>query len=234
MEQLVNRYIESIIRERGVNAVMVTGSYSTGTMGPRSDIDLFCIWGIEFESMRGREYFEGIEFELFISPEWKYYDRLRTDPTSLRIYSTAKILLDPKGKLRKIQRVAKEKLEEYTCSLSLERKQDWQFWLETICSDGQDLFEAQDFSNFLYFTAAKLQKMNDLLCQLQGKLPTYEKYGVTEISRIDQGYGDVLMRFLQVDHMLTEKCNLWVELCQILIHKLGNYDLTKYERIQRL
>lgn len=234
MEQKVSSYIESIKQQRAVTAIMVTGSYATGTMGPRSDIDLFCIWENAYESMRGREYFEGLEFEYFISPEWKYYDRLRTDLTSLRIYSSAKILLDPEGKLQKVQQAAQQKVREYTFSISEDRRQDWQYWLETICSDGQDLFDAQDFPNFLYFTGANLQKMNDLFCQMHGKLPTYVKYGVAEMSQIDPDYGALLARFLRVDHTVPEKKDLWVELCLCLISGLGSFDLTNYERIEKL
>lgn len=87
MREIIFKYIEYMKEKHNVSAAMVTGSYVTKEMSPRSDIDLFFIWSEEFKSMRGREYFEGVEFEYFISPEWKYYDRLRTDKTSMRIYS---------------------------------------------------------------------------------------------------------------------------------------------------
>lgn len=234
MDETIERYITYQSLKRGITAAMVTGSYVTGTMGPRSDIDLFFIWGKEFESMRGREYFEGVEFEYFISPEWKYYDRLRTDLVSVRIYSSAKILLDPGNKLQKIREVALKKMRDYAPTLNEDSRRSYQFWLETICSDGEDLFESQDYASFLFFTGVNLPKMNDLICLLHSELPTYEKYGVKEIQQIDATYGALLERFLTSEYTSGERRRLWVELCVQLTTLLGPYDLTDYESHQRL
>ncbi|WIV12724.1 nucleotidyltransferase domain-containing protein [Proteiniborus sp. MB09-C3] len=234
MKEIIERYIEYMIKKHKIIAAMVTGSYVTGEMGPRSDIDMFFIWEKEYESMRGREYFEGIEFEYFISPEWKYYDRLRTDKVSMKIYSTSRVLLDSEKKFEKIQKTAIEKVKEYSCNLSIDSRKDYKFWLETISSDGEDLFDKGDYYNFLFFVGVNLQKMNDLLCMLHNKLPVYEKYGVKEIGEIDESYGYKLKEFLKSDYFEGKKKQLWVEMCGYLHEKLGDYDITSYERYQRL
>lgn len=164
MKETVLKYIDYMREKHGIIAAMVTGSFVTGDMGPRSDIDMFFIWTKAYQSIRGREYFEGLEFEYFISPEWKYYDRLRTDKTSMRIYSGAMILADPENKLENIKNTAIRKVEEYQNRINTDMKKDYTFWLETICSDGEDLFDKKDYSNFLFFTGSNLQKMSDLLC----------------------------------------------------------------------
>lgn len=215
-------------------AAMVTGSYVTGEMSSRSDIDMFFIWTDEFKSMRGREYFEGFEFEYFISPEWKYYDRLRTDQTSMRIYSSSMILLDKEKRLENIQNTALTKVKEYKSELNDDARKDYKFWLTTICSDGEDLLDKKQYSNFLFFSGANLQMMSNLLCKLNSKLPTYHKYGVKEILEIDEIYGGKLEKFLLCNYDNSEKKHLWIELCNYLQEKLGDYDITNYESIQLL
>lgn len=234
MEKIIERYIEYMREKHKITAAMVAGSYVTGEMGLRSDIDMFFIWGNEYKSMRGREYFEGIEFEYFVSPEWKYYDRLRTDGASMKIYSTSKILVDPENKLKKIQKTAIERIKDYSCSLSIDNRKDYKFWLETIRSDGEDLFDKGDFYNFLFFIGANLQKMNALLCKLHNKLPCYEKYGVKEIGEVDDVYCEKLKKFIIYNYDENEKKQLWVELCNHIIEKLGDCDITNYERCQSL
>jgi len=106
VRDIIRAHVDKQVKERDATAAMVTGSYVTGRMAPNSDIDLFLTWSREYETMRGREYYRGVEFEYFYSPEWKYYDRMRTDPVSARIYSQAEIILDPDGRLARIQAVA--------------------------------------------------------------------------------------------------------------------------------
>lgn len=229
MKEIIERYIEYMSKKHKTIAAMVAGSYVTGEMGPRSDIDMFFIWEKENKSMRGREYFEGVEFEYFISPEWKYYDRLKTDKASMRIYSTSKILLDFENKLEKVQKTAIEKVKKYSSDLSMDKRKDYKFWLETIKSDGEDLFDKGDFYNFIFFTGINFQKMNAVLCMIYNKLPVYEKYGVKEIGEIDEIYGEKLEKFLISKYYAEEKIQLWVEMCNYLHAKLGDYDITNYE-----
>lgn len=234
MEKIIKDYILYMKEKHGVTAAMVTGSYVTGEMGPRSDIDLFFIWSKEYESMRGREYFNGVEFEYFISPEWKYYDRLRTDKTSMRIYSSSNIICDPDGRLRKIKKVAQDKVNEYSCNLNEDTRKDYKFWLETISADGEDLFEKGDYNNFLFFTGTNLPRMANLLTSLKNKLPVYEKYGHKEVAAIDKSYGEILEKFMLTDYRDEEKKKLWVSLCQYLQDELGDFDIINYESRQLL
>lgn len=76
--------------------------------------------------------------------------------------------------------------------------------------------------------------MNDLLCILNNKLSTYEKYGVNEIVEIDEIYGRKLERFLLSNYFDYDKKQLWIEICNYLQEKLGDYDITNYESHQDL
>jgi len=234
LKEIILRYIEYMKEKHKVTAAMVTGSYVTGEMSAHSDIDIFFIWTEEFKAMRGREYFEGVEFEYFISPEWKYYDRLRTDRTSMRIYSSSIILLDTEKRLEKIQNTAFTKVKEYKIELNVDVRKDYKFWLATICSDGEDLLDKGQYSSFLFFSGANLQMMSDLICKLYSKLPTYHKYGVKEITEIDHTYGEKLEKFLLCNYEDNKKKILWVELCNYIQEKLGDYDITNYENIELL
>lgn len=234
MSDIIGRYINYMEKKHGIMAAMVAGSYVTGEMTDRSDIDVFFIWPEAFKSMRGREYFEGQEFEYFISPEWKYYDRLRTDKTSMRIYASGSIVYDPDKKLERIKSTAIQKIEDYRENINDSSKKDYQFWLETIAADGIDLFEKKRYADFLYFTATNLQMMNDLLCKLKNKLPTYNKYGVAEMMAIDANYGESLQAFLLCQLDDINKPQLWSVLCNYLQNALGRQDITSYESVQAL
>lgn len=234
MKEIIERYIKHMIEKHKIIAAMVSGSYVTGEMCSNSDIDIFFIWEKEFESMRGREYFEGVEFEYFISPEWKYYDRLRTDKTSMRIYSSSQILFDHNNIIKKIQETAAKKIRNYSCDLSVKTKKDYKFWLETICSDGKDLFDNGDYYDFIYFTGVNLQKMSDLLCKINNVLPPYEKYGVKELEMIDEEYYKKLKKFLSLGYNQERKKELWVKLCKHIDLMLGELNITNYETHQKL
>lgn len=234
MKEIIERYIKYMIKKHKIIAAMVTGSYVTGQMCPNSDVDIFFVWEKEYDSMRGREYFEDIEFEYFISPEWKYYDRLRTDKTSMRIYSSSLILLDKDNIIEKIQKTAIEQIRNYTCNLSIENRKDYKFWLQTISSDGEDLFDKGDYNNFTFFTGVNLQKMSDLLCMINNVLPTYEKYGVKEIEEVDKNYCEKLIKFITAGYKEDVKKQLWIEMCNYIYIKLGDFDITSYERCQKL
>ncbi|NLB72816.1 MAG: hypothetical protein GX795_02130, partial [Firmicutes bacterium] len=91
LESVVEDYVKKMRQDYGMIGAMVTGSYVAGNMGPNSDIDIFFIWNQENRSMRGREFYRSVEFEYFVSPEWKYYERLKSDLTSQQIYATGQI-----------------------------------------------------------------------------------------------------------------------------------------------
>ena len=234
MEQIVSNYIRRMRDKHEVSAVMVAGSYVTGRMGPNSDIDIFFLWPREYEAMRGRERFEGIEFEYFLSPEWKYYDRMRTDPVSVRLYSRGKALWDPDGRMARIIATAQEKATESPSPLSDDSKRDLAFWLETIRRDGEDLFRVGALDNFAYLTSVSLAQMTRVLCGIRESMPVYGKYGADEVGAVDPEYADLLRDFLRLAPNDPERLNLWVGLCRYLEAGLGSVDVEEYSSIQRL
>jgi predicted nucleotidyltransferase len=232
LEQKIESYIRYMRKKYNICGAMVTGSYITGKMGPHSDIDIFFIWNDDTKSMRGREYFLDTEFEYFISPEWKYIDRLNNDCASMRIYSSARILYDEYGKLSKIQLYALEKVNNYESMINNPQRMDLKFFIETIFNDGIDMYDKKDYSNFLFFTYSNLQKLCDIVCKLNNKLPVYSKYGISEIGGIDSSFGILLEKYLITDYLDINKKNLWIELCDYGQEILGNFDITNYESVQ--
>lgn len=234
MQEIVRRYIERMKDRHGVTAAMASGSYVSGRMGPNSDIDLFFIWPREREAMRGREYFEGLEFEYFISPEWKFYDRLKTDPVSLRVYSQAKVLDDPDGRLQKIIDAAGQKAAERPPAPEGQERRDLKFWLETIRRDGEDLFDSDSFDDLAYFISANLPRMTALATQLKGAGPVYAKYGVTEVAAVDRAYSARLRELLGSNPSDPARRVAWVGLCSYLESELGDVDVTDYRSLTEL
>ena len=170
MENKINDFLEYMKKKYNITAAMVTGSYVTGKMGPNSDINMFFLWDDEKQSMRGREYYLDLEFEYFISPEWKYYDRLKLDTVSMRIYSTGKILYDKENKLHDIQKEAIERVGSFTWNLTEAQKKDMKYYIETIQKDGLDMYEKKDYSNFLLFTSSTLEEMCKIICKTNDSL----------------------------------------------------------------
>ncbi|MHB8928572.1 MAG: nucleotidyltransferase domain-containing protein [Bacillota bacterium] len=234
MQDIVQRYINHMKEKHGVSAAMAAGSYVTGRMGPNSDIDLFFIWPREYEAMRGREYFEGLEFEYFMSPEWKFYDRMRSDPVSVRVYSQAKVIHDPEGRLQKIIDTAKEKAAERPPAPDDALRRDLKFWLETIRRDGEDLFDRESFDNLTYFIGANLPRMTELAGRLKGAPPVYGKYGVDETEAADPAYGALLRDLLRSAPSDRDRREAWVRLCSYLEGQLGEVDVAQYFSVQKL
>lgn len=229
MENTINNYLQYMRQKYGISAAMVAGSYVSGKMGPNSDIDIFMIWPYEYKTKRGREVFEGLEFEFFISPEWKFYDRMRTDPVAVRVYSQSKIVFDPYEKLKRIQSVASNLAQQLHRPLTEQQKRSYLFWLETIRNDGTDLFDQGQYANFAYFASVNLQSLTKLLEKVHNALPVYGKYGAEEINCIDSTYGDLLQQFLLLPPSDPSKRELWVAMCKHLESKLGRLDITTYE-----
>lgn len=234
MQEIVNRYIVYMREKHGISAAMASGSYVTGRMGPNSDIDLFFIWPREGEAMRGREYFEGLEFEYFISPEWKFYDRLKADPVSIRVYSRAKVLYDPDGRLRRLIDAARKKAEERRPVPEEQERRDLEFWLETIRWDGEDLFDGSSFDDLAYFIGANLPRLTDLAARLKGAHPVYAKYGVDEVAAIDPAYAALLRELLRSAPSDRGRREAWVKLCSYLENQLGDVDVTEYHSLRKL
>lgn len=234
MEDKIKNYIQYMKDKYSICGAMLTGSYVTGKMSEHSDIDIFLIWDDDKKSMRGREFFQGTEFEYFISPEWKYIDRLDKDTTSIAIYSSAKILYDENGKLNKIQKMAIEKLKNYKNNFSDDNKKDLLFFIETILTDGEDMYNKKEYNDFLFFTGSNLQKLCNIICKLENKLPIYNKYGVTEISQIDSKFGGILEKYLVTDYLNSDKKKLWIEMCCYVQKKIGDFDIKDYKSVEML
>ncbi len=217
-----------------IKAARVVGSYVTGDMGPRSDIDIFFLWDDYYQVKRGRTHFEGIEFEYFISPEWKFYDRMRTDDTSIRVYATSRILYDPQDRLKKIKQEANYKYKTYSFSLGEESKKNYAFWMDTILNDALDLHEKGDFENYAYFTKTNIGKITELVCKLNSKMPVYDRYGITELTKIDKVYGNLVSRFLLTTCKSELSKKLWIRICKHVTKKLGNIDVENYESTIKL
>jgi predicted nucleotidyltransferase len=232
LEGKIESYIEYMRKKYNICGAMVTGSYITGKMGPHSDIDIFFIWNDDTKSLRGREYFLDTEFEYFISPEWKFIDRLNNDCTSMRIYSSARILYDEYGKLNKIQRNALDKVNNYESTINDSERIDLKFFIETIFNDGIDMYDKNEYNDFLFFINSNLQKLCDIVCKLNNKLPVYNKHGVSEIREIDSTFGLLLEKYLITDYLDINKKNLWIELCNYIQKKLGTFDITNYKKVE--
>ena len=234
VKEIVERYISRVKEKYGITGAMVTGSYVSGDMGPNSDIDIFFIWPNNFEAKRGREFFEGVEFEYFLSPEWKYYDRLRTDHIAMKIYATSKILYDPEGRLERIRQAAEQQIEKYVSSVDEKRIPDIVFWLETIRKDGEDLWQQGRHADFLYFTGSQLTAMSDLLSKIHNTFPVYGKYGVRELSLINESYAGSIENFLMSKVDAPAKVAGWISLCEYLARELGDVDITEYSQVSKL
>lgn len=234
LEEKIENYIKYMKDKYRICGAMITGSYVTGTMDEHSDIDIFFIWEDDTKGMRGREFFLDTEFEYFISPEWKYYDRLEKDLTSVRIYSSAKIVYDEGEKLKKIKEKAMDKVKNYKVNMDISQKTDFKFFIETIYNDGIDMYDKKDYNNFLFFTGSYLQNLCDLLCNLNDKLPVYNKYGVSEIKQVDSKFALILENFMIENYLSPNKKRLWAELCDYVQEKLGDINITDYKSVDTL
>ena len=142
LDKAVQGFLDLMQERYDVLGAMLTGSYVTGTMMPHSDIDVFFIWGDEEQNMRGRTFFDGVEFEYFFSPVWKYRDRLQKDLVAQQIYAKGRIVLDPEGVFGAIQEEARRRVAAYAPVLSPQDRADLSFQIETVMKDGLDLLKA--------------------------------------------------------------------------------------------
>lgn len=129
-----------------------------------------------------------IECEYFISPEWKYYDRINTDLTAIRMYSKGVILLNTKGKFKKISKKAEVKIKEYNDVIEEKQRPDYKFYVETIYNDGIDMFDSDELSDFVFFTSTSLDNLCNIVCKMRNELPIYKKHGVSEMKIFDSKF----------------------------------------------
>lgn len=232
MKEIIEKYIEYMKAKYNIIGAMVTGSYVTNTMKANSDIDIFFLGSDLEKSIRGREYFMNVEFEYFISPEWKYYDRINTDLTAIRIYSKGVILLDTDGKFKDISKKAALKVKEYNCVIEEKHRPDYKFYVETIYNDGIDMFDSGERSDFVFFTSTSLDNLCNIVCKMRNELPIYNKYGVSEMKIIDSAFGTLVENFLLEDNKNHKKREYWKEICSYVQELLGDADISTIESIQ--
>lgn len=233
LELLIKEYIEKMKRDYHVIGAMATGSYVTGNMKPNSDIDIFFIWSRENESMRGREFYKNIEFEYFISPEWKYYDRLKGDLTAQQIYATGKIILDSNNIFETIQGKAIHILQNYNPELSVSEKVDYSFYVETIMKDGIDMLGDSQLENFFFLSGLHIPKFCNIIAKINKKYPLYEKYAIEQLKLLDEKLLFEIMELYKTKE-IDKVCNNWISLCRYILSKLGDIDIKSYQVISNL
>lgn len=220
-------------RDYNVIGAMLTGSYVTGNMKLNSDIDIFFIWNKEDKSMRGREFYKNIEFEYFVSPEWKYYDRLKGDLTSQQIYSSGEIVFDSNDIFKNIQQKAIEILQNYKPNLSSSEKEDYSFYVETIMKDGIDMLEDGQLEGFYFLSGMHIPKFCNIIAKTRKKYPVYEKYAIEQLKLLDKELFLEIMEFYTAREK-NDIYNKWVSLCKYILNELGDIDLKNYQVISKL
>jgi len=233
LELLIIDYIEKMKRDYNIIGAMLTGSYVTGNMKPNSDIDIFFIWNKGNESMRGREFYKNIEFEYFVSPEWKYYDRLKDDLTSQQIYASGEIILDTNDIFKNIQQKAIEILQNYNPILSSSEKAGYSFYVETIMKDGIDMLQDGQLEGFYFLSGMHIPEFCNIIAKIKKKYPVYEKYAIEQLKLLDK---ELFLRIMEL-YKVSEKNDLynkWVNLCKYILNELGDIDLKNYQVISNL
>ncbi len=228
VDDVVMRFIGKMRDEYDVVGAMLTGSYVTGTMQKHSDIDVFFVWRDEEQSLRGRLFFEGVEFEYFFSPEWKYYERLNSDLVAQQIYASGKIVFDSQEIFQKFQAVAQNKVQNYVSTMNVQERTDYSFHVETVMHDGLDLLEVGKRDNFLYLAGRYIPQFCDMAAKVHGKYPVYEKYAMEQLSLIDLTLAEKVKQLYSassIENIQTE----WRGFCRSILSLLGDMDISHYQ-----
>lgn len=230
--EFIQAHLESLGQRYGIVAAMVCGSYGSDSMKAHSDVDVFCVSSDPNVAVRGREVFEGVEFEYFLSPEWKYFDRMEADLVSVATYAGGIILWDPDRVLEKIQGVAVAKKEAYRVEWTDEQKRDAAFFLDTIWNDALDLFQEGDFSSFQIVCLSNLERIVNLLCKLRNRLPLYSKHYLRDLPHVDAVFCEHLAHFLRAAP--PDKLTPWEKLHRHVLQLLGDPDVSSYRSLEKL
>ena len=233
LESVVEDYVEKMRQDYGMIGAMVTGSYVAGNMGPNSDIDIFFIWNQENKSMRGREFYRSVEFEYFASPEWKYYERLKSDLTSQQIYATGQVIFDANNRFKNIQKAAISILENYAPKLDIRERTDYSLYVETIMKDGIDMLAASELENFYFLSGMHIPKLCNIVAKVRKHYPVYEKYAMEHLKAIDGKLHAMIIAFYKAE----DKDGLgstWTDLCKYVLSELGNIDIRNYQVVTDL
>lgn len=233
LDLLIEDYVGKMAKDYKILGAMLTGSYLTGNMKENSDIDIFFIWEIDGESIRGREFYKSVEFEYFISPEWKYYDMLKNDLTSQEIYSKGKIIFDTANIFNNIKLKARELLDSYKPTLSLSDKTDYSFYVETIMKDGIDMLGTGELENFKFLSGIHIPRFCDIIAKLNKKYPIYEKYAIEELKLLDEHLLKLLVCLYQ-SKSIEEASKNWISLCKYVLKRLGDIDIVNYQLISKI
>ena len=233
LESIIEDYIEKMKRDYNMIGAMVTGSYVAGNMKPNSDIDIFFIWNEDNKSMRGREFYKSVEFEYFISPKWKYYERLESDLTSQQIYATGQIIFDTNNIFKNIQKKAIDILENYNPNLDIAERIDYSFYVETIMKDGIDMLEASELENFYFLSGMHIPKFCNIVAKLKKKYPIYEKYAMEHLKLVDEKLYLMIIEFYKAEAK-KDISNKWIDLCKYILNELGNIDIENYQVVTNL
>ena len=233
LESVVEDYVEKMRQDYGMIGAMVSGSYVAGNMGPNSDIDIFFIWNQENKSMRGREFYRSVEFEYFASPEWKYYERLKSDLTSQQIYATGQVIFDANNTFKNIQKAAISILENYAPKLDIRERTDYSLYVETIMKDGIDMLAASELENFYFLSGMHIPKLCNIVAKVRKHYPVYEKYAMEHLKAIDGKLHAMIIAFYKAE----DKDGLgstWTDLCKYVLSELGNIDIRNYQVVTDL
>lgn len=230
IEETISRFIAHMQERYGVLSVMLAGSYVAGTMQPHSDIDVFFIWRNEGKSMRGRMFFEGQEFEYFLSPEWKYYDRLEKDLAAQQIYAAGRVVLDSDGRFEKIKQAAEQKVRDYAPTLTGADRANLSFQVETVMKDGMDLLALGQLDNFRYLSGRHIPRFCDMAAKARGKYPVYQKYAVERLRLVDPDLTALIQALYQAPGA-EEALGAWEALCRHMLKVLGDVDISSYQAV---
>lgn len=230
LEETIERFIAHMRGKYGILGVMLSGSYVTGKMRPHSDIDVFFLWRSEAESMRGRMFFEGREFEYFLSPEWKYYDRLEKDLAAQQIYAMGRVTWDPEGLFGKIKQAAERKVREYAPRLCAAERASLSFHVETILKDGMDLLGSGQMDDFRYLTGRHIPRFCDMAAKARGKYPIYQKNAMERLRLIDPDLTERLQALYGASGT-RQTLGAWEALCRHVLALLGDVDISDYRAL---
>jgi len=176
------------------------------------------------------------EFEnhhYFVSPEWKYYERLKSDPTSQQIYATGQIIFDTNSVFRKIQKAAISIFENYDLELDIRERTDYSFYVETIMKDGIDVLTASELENFYFLSGMHIPKLCNIVAKVKKHYPVYEKYAMEHLKLVDDKLYAMVMEFYRAE----DKDGLgsrWTDLCKYVLSELGNIDIKDYQVVTDL
>ncbi|GEM_PF-1412392 len=230
LDKAVQGFLALMQERHDVLGAMLTGSYVTGTMMPHSDIDVFFIWQDEGRSMRGCTVFEGVAFEYFFSPVWKYRDRLKKDLVAQQIYAKGRIVLDTGGVFQAIKEEALRRVAAYAPVLSPQDRADLSFQVETVMKDGLDLQMAGRGEDFRFLAGKNIPFLCDVAAKVHKQYPVYQKYAMEQLRALDPSLAAHLRSLYQAAAG-QELLAAWQALCSHVLGLLGDVDNSNYQSV---